>query len=135
MVVGAYVEALVVVAVVPAHQFLLRLPSSTGLRGGMVCIDAMRHLRQEPTAGDDGMGPQERWRRGGPHLAGDDTGEIALHGQFVDDPHPIAVGLQPQHPLEGLRLLALPMESDADRDLGQRERRLRGMGSERERVV
>ena len=51
------------------------------------------------------------------HLAADNTGKILFDRQFVDSRNLIGLNHQLKRAQEHLRLLALPMEIDADGDI------------------
>ena len=111
MVVGAYVELRVVLAVLPAHDFAGRHRARIVLRAGHSL--ALAHLCQQPAAGDYGMGAQQLGRRRGAHLRRDDAAQIRLHAQAVDYYDAALGGAQRQRSGKLLVLAALPVEVDA----------------------
>ena len=122
VVVGADVEERVVFAVAPADELVLRLDErEEGRTLAFVALATLLHLGVEPRARDDGCSLEEFLRTGGFHLAGDDAHEIVLHGQLVDGHDLFLIHDEAQAPLEGLRLLTLPVELHADGHIRERE--------------
>ena len=70
------------------------------------------------------MSLQEFRRRGGTHLAGDNTFKILLYRQFVDGHNLVGLNHQAKGATEGLLLLSLPVEANTDGHIVQGERRL-----------
>ena len=81
------------------------------------------------------MGFEQLERRGGAHLAGDDAFEVLLDGQLVDGAYLVGFDHQPQCAAEGLRLVALPVETDTDDDILERKRGVAAFGGEEQFAI
>lgn len=120
MVVGADVEEVVVFPVVPPDVFVVR-QAEVRMGGLRLWPAPPPDLRQQPAAGDDGMG-FEKFRGGsGAHFGGYDAGEVALDVDVVDGCHPVRIGDDGERAGEGLVFLSLPVERVSDGDLLQGE--------------
>ena len=121
VVVGANIENRVIFAVVPTDEFIVCLCEREEIMAAGSHRLPFLHLCKEPTAADDGRCFQEFHRAGGTHLAADDTGQVILHVDDVDSHDFLFIHHQAQDSLEGLCLIAFPMEILADNDVLQRE--------------
>ena len=134
MVISTDIKDGMVVTVVPAYQLILFLDKgeeSTRLR----ILTAVLHLSEQPTAGNNSMCFEKLYRRSGFHLTGNDTDQILLHRQFVDGTDLVGLDHNSQRTLEGLPLLALPVEIDTDGDIVDAERRLSRLRCETEFAI
>ena len=122
VVVGADVEDLVVLAVVPANELIVLLNEREEAVLPVVQLLTLLHLSQQPRPADDGMGLQQLDAAGGLHLAGDDADQVFLDGQQVDGRYLVGLHHQSECAVEHLCLLALPVEVDTDGDVVERER-------------
>ena len=125
MVVGADVEARVILAVVPSDEALVVLAAA--LRLGVDRRLSLFDLCQQPAARDDGVRAEQLGRRGGAHLRRDDALEIRLNVDTIHHQDAVARGREDQRPAEALVFAALPVEVYADGDAPQVER-VRGVG-------
>ena len=121
MVVGADIEDGMILAVVPADEFIVLLDEREEARASVIKLLAFLHLSQEPRTGDDRMGFQELLRGRGRHLAGDDTREVTLYGKFVDGNNLIGLNHQSERAREHLVFLTLPVKIHTDGDIMKRE--------------
>ena len=129
VVVGADIVDGVVFAVVPADDLIFLLDEREETVAAVLMTAALLHLCQEPGTGDDGVGLEELGGGRGRHLTGDDTREVALHGEFVDGHDLIGLDDDGQRSLERLPALALPVEVHADGDVVEREVGIVGLGT------
>ena len=118
MVVGTDVEDGMVLAVVPANKLVILLDEREESVLLLLVLLTALHLRQQPRTADNSMGLQQLDACRRLHLAGDDAGQVALYGQYVDGGNLVGLHHEAQCTQEGLRLLALPMEIDAYGDVG-----------------
>ena len=116
MVVGANVEDGMILAIVPFYQLVVLAyeREEAAATGTSLLLVALLNLCQQPTARDDGVCLEQFEARCGTHLARYDALQIRLHGQFVDSTYAVGVYHEAQRAQEGLRLLTLPVEVDAD---------------------
>ena len=135
VVVGTDIEDGVILAVVPADEFIVLSREREEAIGTLLMLLALGHLGEEPRTRDDRMGLEELGGRGGRHLAGDDAGQVALYGQVVDGHNLIGLDHDAKRALEGLRLLALPVEVDTNGDIFQRERGTHALWTEGEVTI
>ena len=85
VVVGTDVEDGVILAVVPANEFVVLFHErEERVAASILQLASLLNLGQQPRTADDGVGLQQFERRRGRHLAGDDAGQVALDRQFVD---------------------------------------------------
>ena len=132
MVIGTHIEQLVFLPVIPADGLGI---GSLEREEGMVLLflqAAVFQLGKQPAATDDGRCLQVLQATGRLHLAADNTGQIVLHRQAVDDENLVFVHHQVEHPTESLRLAPLPVELHSYGNIRQREGGLLVFGPERQ---
>ena len=124
VVVGTHVEIDMVVTIPPLdlfvgriHHFARFVVIALGTMDSLLGVD----LCQQPTARDHGVGLEQLERGIGAHLAGNHAQQVVLDTQHVDGRQLVILDDNVQSALEGLVLLALPVETHADGHCLERE--------------
>lgn len=84
VVIGTDIKDGMVFTVVPTDKFIVLLDKREECPSAIVELLTFLHLRQKPGTGYYGMSLKELLRSRCRHLAGDDTREVTLYGEFVD---------------------------------------------------
>ena len=84
MVIGTDIKNGMILAVVPADEFVILLDKREETVLMFTSLFTTTHLCQKPRTTDDCMGLQQFKTRRSLHLTGNDGGEILLDGQFID---------------------------------------------------
>lgn len=125
MVVGADVEKVMILAVIPADNLPLAPDHVLRFAAFFRLLRSAPEHGNEPAPRSDGVGLEKLGRRLVAHLRRDDARKVLLHGKFVDGGQlPFPRRQENQVSGEGLLLLPLPVEPDADRHIVQGEGRL-----------
>ena len=119
MVVGTDIEDAVVLAVVPAYDFLVRLGEGEEARTLVLQCLALMYLSQQPAAADDRRRLHELHGAVGIHLAGYYACQVLLHGQYVDGHYLVLVHHQTQRAWEGECLAPFPVKAQPYGDIVQ----------------
>ena len=135
MVVGTDVEEGVILTIIPTYKGGLGRLGRLGRLGVFCAYSLSPELSKEPTARHYGRGLQKLEGGGGAHLAADDADQIVLDRQLVDGHQAAGIDDDAQRAAEGLHLLALPVEAEADGDIGEGKRGALGLREEKELIV
>ena len=97
MVVGAHIEKIVLLPVVPAHHLSLALDHAAGLAGPLLRRLPLLQRREEPASRQDSVAFQQLRRGRGVHLRRDDALQVLLQGNLIDDrERPVLPGAKEQ---------------------------------------
>lgn len=91
-------------------------------RGRIQSVLSRLELSKEPTTRDDSVGFEQLKIVGGTHFGRNDAAKILLYVKGVDDKDFSVVNFKSNIAFELLRLVALPMEPDANGHRGKGER-------------